>query len=187
MSKIIFCLLLLISMPVTAFTQEPTNDKKTETTEEGQVEPVEPTIEAQGFINYGLLNISVGYRIAKGGKHIIYKIKNNTGKSIDKIFGQVYQIKKDEKGNVIKNILANNPNASAILISKYPHKPSALGTWRFTLKQKSSTQNVQYMLSVNDRSIFYAPFEIRESKVIKSVKEEATKEKEEEKTPTDQL
>tara|TARA_B100000315_G_scaffold43399_1_gene38304 strand:+ start:10840 stop:11373 length:534 start_codon:yes stop_codon:yes gene_type:complete len=167
-----FCLFLFISMPLTAFTQEPTNDKKIKTIEEEQVEPVEPPIESQGFINYGLLDISVGYRIAKDGKHIIYKIKNNTRKSIDKIFGHLYQIKKDKVGNVIKNILANNPNASAILISKYPHKPSALGTWRFTLKQKSSTQNIQYMLSVNDQSIFYAPLEIRESQVAQPVKEE---------------
>ena len=174
-------------MPVTAFTQGPTDDKKTETTEEEQVEPVEPPIEAQGFINYRLLDISVGYSIAKDGKHIIYKIKNKAGKSVDRIFGQIYQIEKDEMGNVIKNILANNPNASGILISKYPHRPSALGTWRFTLKQKHSIQNVQYMLNVNDRSIFYAPFEIRESQVIKTVTEEETKEKEEEKAPPDHL
>ncbi len=181
MRKIIFCLLLLIVMPVSAYAREPANNEKTKTTEEEQVETVESPIEAQGFINYGFLDISIGYRITKDEKHLVYKIKNNTGKSIDTIFGQIYQIEKDEMGRVVKNILANNPNASGILISKYPHKPSALGTWRFTLEQKSSTQNVQYLLRVNNRSIFYAPFEIRESRVIKAVKEEK------EDTPPDQL
>ena len=158
---------LLISMPLFGYSEE--KDKKEETTEDIQVEP---TIEDQGFIDYGSLSISIGYKLARNKKQIIYKISNNTNKSIDRLFGQIYKIERDETGRVTKNVLVNNPNTSGILISKYPHKSSTLGTWRFTLKEKSPHQNAEYFLRVSNRSIYYVPFEIRESKVIKIEKEE---------------
>ena len=167
MYKIGFTLFLLISMPLFGYSEE--KDKKEETTEDIQVEP---TIEDQGFIDYGSLSISIGYKLARNKKQIIYKISNNTNKSIDRLFGQIYKIERDETGRVTKNVLANNPNTSGTLISKYPHKSSTLGTWRFTLKEKLPQQNAKYFLRVSNRSIYYVPLEIRESRVIKIEKEE---------------
>ncbi|MDP6625645.1 MAG: hypothetical protein QGG87_04230, partial [Nitrospinota bacterium] len=77
MYKIVFTLFLLISMPLYAYSEE--ESKKEESLEEEQVEPA---IEDQGFIDYGPLSISIGYKLARNKKQIIYKISNNTNKSI---------------------------------------------------------------------------------------------------------
>lgn len=151
MHKIAFIVFLLIYTPMPAYAQEATEAEKKESTEE-----------EQGFINYGLLSISIGHKLTKDGKHIIYKINNNTGQSIDSIFGWIYKIRRSADENVPKVVLVNNPNISGILISKLPHKPFTLGTWRFTLRRKSPPENVDYVLRVNDRSIFYVPFEFQE-------------------------
>lgn len=150
---IIFCLFLLISVPVTAYAQEPTNDKKAGTTKEEQG--------SEGFINYGFVEISSAYALTEDEKHITFQIKNNTAKSIDLIFGWIYRIEKGEDGGITNVVLINNPHVSGILVSKYQHKPYEIESWRFTLNKKSSEQNT-YMLKVKNRSIFYATVKIRE-------------------------
>lgn len=132
--------------------------------EEKEAPPPPPPIEEQGFYDYGFLAVSIGYRLTNDNDRIIYKIMNNTGRSIDSVYGWVYRIEKDENSEFGRKVLVNNPNSSGMLISKSPQKPSTLGTWAFALKKKSSSQNAQYMLNVNQRSVFYAPFEFPESR-----------------------
>ncbi len=154
---IFFCLFIFVfwaHLLSPGHAQEVPEDKKDEAAEEEAA----PSIEDSGFINYGLLSISIGYEITTDKKHIIFKIINNTGQTIDSVFGWVYKVQKGENENTAKVFLINKPNTSGILVSKHPHKPAEMGTWRFTLKRKNSPENATYLLRVNDRSIFYVPF-----------------------------
>lgn len=179
---LLFLLILIIGLPLSVFALEPPPDKQKKSIEETKETEVEPAIEDQGFIYYGPLSISLGYKVSRDKRHIIYKIMNNTGQSIDRVFGRIYQVERDDMGRVTRSFLANNPNAGGILISKRPHKPSTSGTWRFSLENKTISQNTQYLLKVNNRSIFFTPFEIKEAKIIRPQPPGEAEE-----TPPDQL
>ena len=134
------CLLSFIFYSVQALAQEDSKEK---------------------FVNAGLISISDLYTIPSSTNTIVFRIKNNTARTISQIYGWVYKFDKgpDEKG---KNfVLLNNPHKGGNIIKGKPHQPGTVSEWSFPLVRKPtiSNQETAYTLRVHSRSIFFASIE----------------------------
>ena len=119
------------------------------------------------FTNIGAIAISDKYTLPKNRRAIIFRIKNNTTRSISQIFGKVFMINKEASDPRKKLLLTNNPNKGGNILKGRPHLPGTIAEWNFVLAEKPrlADQNISYTLQVHPRSIFFSNVEpIRNAK-----------------------
>ena len=115
------------------------------------------------FFNIGLISISDLYTIPSEKNNIIFRIKNNTSRTISQIYGWAYKFDKGPEGKTKNFVLLNNPHKGGMIIKGKPHRPGTVSEWSFTLARKPSitSQETSYTLRVHSRSIFFASIEQR--------------------------
>jgi hypothetical protein len=119
------------------------------------------------FTNIGAIAISDKYTLPKNRRSIIFRIRNNTTRSISQIFGKVFMIDKESTDSRKKLLLTNNPNKGGNILKGSTHLPGTIAEWNFVLagKPRLSDQNIRYTLQVHPRSIFFSNVEpIRKAK-----------------------
>jgi hypothetical protein len=119
------------------------------------------------FTNIGAIAISDKFTLPKNKRAIIFRIRNNTTRSISQIFGKVFMIDKEANDPRKKLLLTNNPNKGGNILKGSPHRPGTIAEWNFVLavKPRLADQNISYTLQVHPRSIFFSKVEpIREAK-----------------------
>ena len=117
--------------------------------------------ENEKFANAGLISISNKYNLSEKTNTIIFRIKNNTTRTIKQIYGWIYIHKQnpEDKGNSFT--LANNPHRGGNIIKGQPHSPGTISEWSFPLLNRHSkeSQQMKYSLRVHPRSIFFSRLE----------------------------
>ncbi len=121
----------------------------------------ENVTEEQEFVNFGYVSVSPKYKIAPNAKSIIFKIRNNATRSIQSIFGWVYEFQEPEEGEATQFRLVNNPNKSGIPIKGVAHKPSAEEQWRFPLIAANPPvdSSKQFTILIDPRGVRFATIE----------------------------
>ncbi|MFQ5444352.1 MAG: hypothetical protein ACE5EK_07030 [Nitrospinales bacterium] len=115
----------------------------------------------QSFINLGLISFSPKYKLAENGNHIIFRIRNNSGRSISNIFGWVYSFTKGKDGKGTDFRLVNNPHKGGMIVKGGPHIPGKIIEWRFLLTEKILPEETkrEFTLRVSQKSIFFMRLE----------------------------
>ena len=113
------------------------------------------------FENIGLIGISNLYTLPDKTSTIVFKIRNNSTRTISHIFGWVYAYDKEPNGKGKNFVLLNNPHKGGNIIKGKPHRPGTVSEWSFPLMREPSTANqeIDYTLRVHSRSIFFANVE----------------------------
>ena len=113
------------------------------------------------FTSIGPIGISNKHIIPEKGKAIIFRIKNYTSRSINKIYGRVFLINKNETDPAKRFVLINNPHKGGNIVKGNPHRPGTISEWNFVLTQEplNANQNIDYTLQVHPRSIFFVNVE----------------------------
>ena len=130
----------LASYPSNALAQEEVNEK---------------------FVNIGLIGISNLYILPEKTNTIVFRIRNNSSRTISHIFGWVYMYDKAPNNKGKNFVLLNNPHKGGNIIKGKPHRPGTVSEWSFSLVREPSTANqeIDYTLRVHSRSIFFANVE----------------------------
>ena len=117
--------------------------------------------EEEKFTTIGPIGISNKYTIPKNKRAIIFRIKNNTSRSIKQLFGRVFKIDKSQTDPQKKFLLINNPHKGGSISKGKPHRPGAISEWHFTLalEPPAASEEIDYTLQVHPRSIFFANVE----------------------------
>ena len=117
--------------------------------------------EDEKFANIGPIGISNKYTIPKNKQAIIFKIKNNSSRTIKQLFGRVFKIDKSQTDLQKKFLLINNPHKGGSISKGKPHRPGTISEWHFTLalKPPAANEEIEYILQVNPKSIFFANVE----------------------------
>lgn len=116
---------------------------------------------AERFTNIGAIAISDKYTLPENRRAIIFRIRNNTSRSISQIFGKVYMTNKSETDPGKRILLINNPHKGGNIQKGSPHRPGTVAEWNFALAVEpvKADQNLSYTLQVHSRSIFYSAVE----------------------------
>tara|TARA_B100001123_G_C15132283_1_gene955859 strand:+ start:74 stop:547 length:474 start_codon:yes stop_codon:yes gene_type:complete len=123
--------------------------------------------EEEKFANIGPIGISNKYTIPKNKQAIIFRIKNNSSRTIKQLFGRVFKIDKSQTDPQKKFLLINNPHKGGSISKGKPHRPGTISEWHFilALKPPAANEEVDYILQINPKSIFFSNVEpIRENK-----------------------
>ena len=117
--------------------------------------------EEEKFANIGPIGISNKYTIPKNKQAIIFKIKNNSSRTIKQLFGRVFKIDKSQTDPQKKFLLINNPHKGGSISKGKPHRPGTVSEWHFTLgiEPPAANEEIEYILQVNPKSIFFANVE----------------------------
>ena len=117
--------------------------------------------EEEKFTNIGPIGISNKYTIPEKKQAIVFRIKNNSPKSIMQLFGRVFMTDKNQPDPKKRVLLINNPHKGGSIVKGKPHRPGTISEWQFTLMRKPSKNNeeIKYTLQVNPKSIFFANLE----------------------------
>lgn len=130
---------------------------------DAQTQPNEDAIDQpeEEFINFGYISVSPKYKLGPRAKSITFKIKNNATRSIQSIFGWVYEYTESEEGEASDFRLVNNPNKSGLLFKGGEHKPITEETWRFRLIAANPPidPSKKFTLLVDPRGIRFAIIE----------------------------
>jgi hypothetical protein len=115
------------------------------------------------FFNIGPISISDLYTIPSEKNNIIFRIKNNTSRTISQIYGWAYKFDKGPDGKTKNFVLLNNPHKGGMIFKGKPHRPGTVSEWSFPLVRKPSitSPETSYTLRVHSRSIFFASIEQR--------------------------
>jgi hypothetical protein len=113
------------------------------------------------FSDIGPISISNLYTIPSKKNNIVFKIKNNTSRTISQIYGWAYKFDKGDDGKERNFVLLNNPHKGGVIIKGSPHRPGTISEWSFPLARKPSitSPETSYTLRVHSRSIFFASIE----------------------------
>jgi len=116
---------------------------------------------AEKFTNIGAIAISDKYTLPINRHAIIFRIRNNTTRSISQIFGKVYMIDKLATDPRKKFLLINNPHKGGNILKGSLHLPGKVSEWNFVLamKPRIANQNLSYTLQVHPRSIYFSTVE----------------------------
>jgi len=130
----------LASYPSNALAQEEVNEK---------------------FVNIGLIGISNLYILPEKTNTIVFRIRNNSSRTISHIFGWVYMYDKAPNNKGKNFVLLNNPHKGGNIIKGKPHRPGTVSEWSFPLVRELfiANQEIDYTLRVHSRSIFFANVE----------------------------
>ena len=117
--------------------------------------------EEEKFANIGPIGISNKYTIPKNKQAIIFKIKNNSSRTIKQLFGRVFKIDKSQTDPQKKFLLINNPHKGGSISKGKPHRPGAVSEWHFTLviEPPAANEEIEYILQINPKSIFFSNVE----------------------------
>ena len=117
--------------------------------------------EEEKFTNIGPIGISNKYTIPEKKRAIIFRIKNNSSRTIKQLFGRVFKIDKSQTDPQKKFLLINNPHKGGSISKGKPHRPGTISEWHFTLALEAPTANeeIEYTLQVHPKSIFFANIE----------------------------
>ena len=117
--------------------------------------------EEEKFANIGPIGISNKYTIPENKRAIIFRIKNNSSRTIKQLFGRVFKINKSQTDPQKKFLLINNPHKGGSISKGKPHRPGTVSEWRFTLaiEPPAANEEIEYILQVNPKSIFFANVE----------------------------
>ena len=117
--------------------------------------------EEEKFANIGPIGISNKYTIPKNKRGIIFRIKNNSFRSIKQLFGRVFKIDKSQTDPQKKFLLINNPHKGGSISKGKPHRPGTISEWHFTLalEPQAANEEIEYTLQVHPKSIFFANIE----------------------------
>ena len=117
--------------------------------------------EEEKFANIGPIGISNKYTIPKNKQAIIFKIKNNSSRTIKQLFGRVFKIDKSQTDPQKKFLLINNPHKGGSISKGKPHRPGTISEWHFTLalEPQAANEEIGYTLQVHPKSIFFANIE----------------------------
>ena len=115
----------------------------------------------ESFTNIGAIAISDKYTLPENRRAIIFRIRNNTTRSISQIFGKVYMVDKLATDPGKKFLLINNPHKGGNILKGNPHLPGTIAEWNFALAVDPpfANQNLGYTLQVHSRSIFFSTVE----------------------------
>lgn len=143
----LIALVLLISGNSVSQAQENTN------TPGGDQEPE--------YTNFGYVSVSPNFLVDPKARNITFKIRNNATRSIQSIFGWVYEIKVEEEGAAPQFRLVNNPNRGGILLKGRAHEPSSEKQWRFPLMATNPPvdPSKQFTILIDPRGVRFANFE----------------------------
>ena len=114
------------------------------------------------FTNIGAIAISDKYSVPVNRRGIIFRIRNNTTRSISQIFGKIYMIDKLETDPSKKFTLINNHHKGGNIQKGSPHLPGTVAEWNFALAVQppsAKAKSVSYTLQVHPRSIFFSSVE----------------------------
>jgi len=113
------------------------------------------------FANIGLISISNLYTLPDKTNTIVFRIKNNTTRTISQIYGWVYVYDVGPEGKEKNFVLLNNPHKGGNIVKGYPHSPGKISEWSFPLAREPliADQQIKYTLRVHSRSIFFASVE----------------------------
>lgn len=113
------------------------------------------------FINLGLISFSPKYKLTENGRHIIFRIRNNSARSISNIFAWVYGFVKGKDGKETDFRLVNNPHRGGTMVKGGPHFPGKVIEWRFPLTEKISPDDTKrdFTLRASQKSIFFMKVE----------------------------
>ena len=135
----------------------------------GQPSPANTNISGENageFIDLGYISFSPKYTLADNAKNIMFKIRNNTTRSIANIYAWIYEVTKDNNKRVPVYRLLNNPNNGGILVKGGAHRPGTVVDWRFLLVSADKNNiNGEYTLWVNHRGVFFTKMEPFKEKV----------------------
>ena len=109
-------------------------------------------------IHLGLISLSPEYSLGQDGNHIIFKIRNNSSRTLGTIYGWVYIYRENEKGVAEKLELVNNPHRGAIVVEGKPQLPGQWGRWRFPINRPPGRRDSsdKYRLHVYNRGVFFS-------------------------------
>lgn len=113
------------------------------------------------FENAGPIGISNLFTLPDKINAIVYRIKNNTTRTIFKIYGWVYMYDKGPNNTGKNFVLMNNPHKGGNIIKGRPHRPGTIAEWSFPLVREPFIANAEigYSLRVHPRSVFFANVE----------------------------
>ena len=117
--------------------------------------------EEEKFANIGPIGISNKYTIPENKRAIIFRIKNNSSRTIKQLFGRVFKIDKSQTDPQKKFSLINNPHKGGSISKGKPHRPGTISEWHFTLalEPQAANEEIGYTLQVHPKSIFFANIE----------------------------
>ena len=140
---------LVLLMSGNGFTEAQEDAKEPDDTEEPE------------YVNFGYVSVSPRYALAPGAKSITFKVRNNATRSIQNIFGWVYELTIEEEGATPQFRLVNNPNKGGILLTGGMHEPAAEKQWRFPLIAANPPLDPtkQFTILIDPRGVRFANFE----------------------------
>ena len=117
--------------------------------------------EEEKFTNIGPIGISNKYTIPENKRAIIFRIKNNSSRTIKQLFARVFKIDKSQTDPQKKFSLINNPHKGGSISKGKPHRPGTISEWHFTLalEPQAANEEIGYTLQVHPKSIFFANIE----------------------------
>ena len=89
--------------------------------------------EDDAFNNLGPISYANDYKLSPESDHITYRIKNQTARTINKIYAWIYHASEDDQGNTTSSTLVNNPHRGGVITKGKPHRPGDIAEWRFPL------------------------------------------------------
>jgi hypothetical protein len=115
----------------------------------------------ESFTNIGQIGVSNLHRLPEKTNTIVFRIRNNTTRTISHIFGWVYVYDKGANNRGKNFVLLNNPHKGGNIIKGKPHRPGTISEWSFPLVREAfiANQEIDYTLRVHPRSIFFANVE----------------------------
>jgi len=145
----IYLLVFVFLISENSFAQNKENEEDPDNNEETE------------YVNFGYVSASTSFVVDPRAKNITFKIKNNATRSIQSIFGWVYEIRVEEEGAIPQYRLVNNPNKGGILLKGGAHQPSAEEQWRFPLVAANPPLDTskQFTILIDPRGVRFANFE----------------------------
>jgi len=81
------------------------------------------------FVNIGLIGVSKLHSLPEQTNSIVFRIRNNTTRTISQIYGWVYMYDKGPNGKGNNFVLMNNPHKGGNIIKGNPHRPGTVSEW----------------------------------------------------------
>ena len=121
------------------------------------------------FNNLGPIAYANDFKLSPESDHITYRIKNQTARTINKIYAWICHASEDGQGNTTSSSLVNNPHRGGVITKGKPHRPGEIAEWRFplikTLASKieriggGGARPKTFTLRVSNKGIFHTKVE----------------------------
>ena len=117
--------------------------------------------EDEEFNNLGPISYSNDFKLSPESDHITFRIKNQTARTIDKVYVWIYRASEDEDGNTTGSTLVNNPHRGGIITLGKPHRSGDIAEWRFPLIKTLTSKIIgkKFTLRVSSKGIFHPKVE----------------------------